>query len=880
MWTNHRRRGVDHPCRAFLSHPPSAWPMALLLLASLHLPALQAQVVPPPSPADDSATVIPGQVYGAGPLYKSLMGQGYRLLWTTAITVPVADLATLGRGGLTPMRVGGGMTTQTLHLRGADGHRYVFRSVDKTAAQSLGEEFRDTPVEALVQDQMSSFNPSGAVVVPSLLEAVGVLHTEPLLLVVPDDPRLGEFREQFAGMLVLFEERPDDLPDGAPGFAGSRRIVNTEDLFEELEEDPEDRLDYRELLKLRLVDLLIGDRDRSINNHLWARFDDDDGDGQVWRPIPRDRDQAFVHFDGLLKELASYREPRLVTFGHEYPDIEGLTRNAWDIDRNLLVGIDRTTWDAVVLEVSSAVTDEVITRAVRSMPREHYALVGAEMEASLRKRRDDLQEAAEELYEIVFQYADIHGTDEDEVASIEGMPGGEVAVTIHERGSSGEPGGAALYRRTFSPEETRELRVYLHGGDDLIRVQGSGGSPITLRIVSGQGRDELNNEWQMGRVYLYDPGNRTSVQGEGTKWVRRNAPRPYSWWDEGDVGVDWGGEGGPEPWVSYDSDRGLVLAPGYRIDRYGFLKTPYSSRTQVTVGWAFGRSEPIVDYRQYFRDALRGGDLKLRARYSGIEVLHFYGLGNESVQTGPADFYKAHQKQLLLTTTLSFGDGEKWEMSIGPALKHTSTDTAGAATFVAESPPYGAGGSFTQVGAQVTAELDQRDHTGAPTEGYRLQGGVSYYTDALDIERSFGEVHGEAAVYWSFTSDNPTLALRAGGKHVWGDFPYYEAAFIGGSSDVRGLREQRLAGDGSVYGSAELRVRLGRFKFLFPTDFGLFGLSDVGRVYAEGNASDRWYTSRGVGIWIAPVTRASTVRVSVAESEGRRALYVGLGFAF
>ena len=55
------------------------------------------------------------------------------------------------------------------------------------------------------------------------------------------------------------------------------------------------------------MDLLVGDRDRSVNNHLWARFPDTDG-GYVWRPIPRDRDQAFVQFDGFLKGLARFYE--------------------------------------------------------------------------------------------------------------------------------------------------------------------------------------------------------------------------------------------------------------------------------------------------------------------------------------------------------------------------------------------------------------------------------------------------------------------------------------------------------------------------------------------------------------------------------------------
>ena len=304
-----------------------------------------AQVVPPPAPTQDSVTVVAGEVYAAGVLHRAFMGSGYRELWTTPIRVPVADLGILGAGGLTPVEVGGGTTTQTLHLRGEDGRRYVFRSVDKTPRELI-EDLEGTPTEAIIQDQMSSFHPSAAPVVARLLDAVGVLHPNPVLMVVPDDPRLGEFREQFAGMLVLFEERPDDLPEGGAGFAGSTRIIQTDDLFDELEEDPANRIELRELLKARLVDILVGDRDRSVNNHLWARFEG--GGGYMWRPIPRDRDQSFVRYDGFLKALARRYDYRLVDFGKDYSNTQAVTRNAWDIDRNFLVGLDRVTWLATV----------------------------------------------------------------------------------------------------------------------------------------------------------------------------------------------------------------------------------------------------------------------------------------------------------------------------------------------------------------------------------------------------------------------------------------------------------------------------------------------------------------------------------------------------
>jgi hypothetical protein len=50
-------------------------------------------------------------------------------------------------------------------------------------------------------------------------------------------------------------------------------------------------------------------------------------------------------------------------------------------------------------------------------------------------------------------------------------------------------------------------------------------------------------------------------------------------------------------------------------------------------------------------------------------------------------------------------------------------------------------------------------------------------------------VHGAAAAYVSPEGGNPTLAVRVGGKKVWGVFPFTESAFLGGSRTVHGLRE-------------------------------------------------------------------------------------------
>jgi hypothetical protein len=851
----------------------------LLLCGAFRVEGAPAQSTPPPAAGDEAATVVPAAYCGASRPFASLAGAGYRALWTTPIRVPVADLGRLGGGRLTPLRVGGGVTTQTLHARGADGRRYVFRSVQKTTRQALAEEFWGTPVEAVMRDQLCSFHPSGAGIVADLLDAVGVLHTEPRLMVLPDDPRLGEFREQFAGMLVLFEGRPDESPGGGPGFAGSDRIVQMENLLDALEEDPDERMDATDLLRSRLVDLLVGDRDRSINNYLWARFDDAGG-GHVWRPIPRDRDQAFVRFDGALKSLARHYENRLVAFGDAYPDVEGLTRNAWDIDRNLLVGVERDAWDAVVRQVQEALPDDVIAQAVRRLPPEHYALIGRELEASLRLRRDALPAAADALYGIVFGEADIHTTDVDEVVRVEGLDDGGVRVAVRRRvGDGGREGvGPAHFERTFSPRETRELRIYLHGGDDLVRLEGGAASPIGVRIVGGGGADAIENRAGRRGVTFYDDGDETLVSGEGVRLVRRDAPRVYSWWVDGERDPDWGSDTYPLPGLSYDGDRGLVVGMGLRRDGYAFLEQPFATRLRASVGWAVERARPIVDTRLLLRDRVRGWNLGLRGRWSGIEVLRFYGFGNETVEVESQAYYRVRQTQVVLGVDLSIGDGDHRRASLGPVFRYTSSDTSEAA-FITESRPYGTG-AFTQAGIRADFTFDDRDVRQAPWHGYRLEGGGTWYPELFDVSAPFAEVHGEATWYTSPPGGNPTLALRAGGKKLWGTYPYSDAAYIGGANDVRGLREQRYAGDAAVYASAEVRLFIAHAFFLFPMDFGVFGLMDTGRVFLEDESSKTWHDAWGGGLWFAPVGREATVRLSAARHAHRTSLYVGMGFAY
>ncbi|NNF12917.1 MAG: BamA/TamA family outer membrane protein [Gemmatimonadetes bacterium] len=829
------------------------------------------QVNPPPAPGTPAAVVAPGAGYRAGALEQRLFGRGYRELWTTPIEVPVVDLETFA-GGLTPLRLGGGSTTRTLHLRGGDGRRYVLRSVEKSPIEF--EIFNRSILADMIQDQISSFHPTGAPVVSALLDAVDVLHTQPTYMVVPDDPRLAEFREEFRGLLVLVEERPDDGPDGAPGFAGSRRIASTEELFEALEENPDHRVDARGLLRARLVDLIVGDRDRSHNNHLWAAFESPEG--TVWRVIPRDRDQAFVRFDGTFKWVVRAWERRLVVFEDHYPDIFALTRNAWDIDRQFLVGLDREAWAAIVLEVREALDDEVIAAAVERMPPEHYSLIGAELTTALQARRDHLDLAASRLYEVVFDYADIHATDAAETLSVTRYRDASVEVIITVEG------GQAAFRRTFVPEETSEVRVYMRGGADEVFLRGEGAEDITVRVLGGGGRDSFHDEsaGPGGRTIVYDAGEETRFPDSDRVSIRRSAPsRPMAWFEDRRE-LDWGSQTIPQPTASYDDDRGLMLSPGIDYRRYTFGKRPLGTRVQVKAGWAFGLNEPVVDLRYLGRRAVGGHDLRFDVLWSGVEIINFYGFGNETSTTRSKAYHRVAHQQFGAELGLTIGEVDGAYLQVGPSLVHTSTDTLGNSSFISETDPYGAG-SFTRAGFKASFGVDHRDHQGRPTRGVRVEGRTGVFPGILDLVAPYQEVRLQVATYLSPPGgQRPVVALRVAGEKVWGTFPFASAAFLGGPRSLRSLRFQRYAGDGLLLGSAEVRLPLWKIYFPIPLDIGMYGLGDAGRVWSLGEQSDTWHTALGGGIFFGLPDRSEVVRLAVAWGEDRTAFMAGLGFIY
>ena len=848
--------------------------LAVIVLWSAVAQAQPHVVARTPSGLLDSSIVIaPGPQYRRGALAERILGRHYRELWAVPIHFRVLDLAQFA-GGLTPVSAHEGSQTLSLRFRGADGRTYQFRSIVKNPLTQLPPELHKSAAAWALLDGASSSHPVSSLVASALLESAGVLHPDQALVVLPDDPALGKYRSEFAGRFGMIEEHPDNGLDTATAFAGARMVVNATHMFERLDRGPEDRIDARAFLAARLMDMLMGDRDRHRDQFRWALFDNL---GRTrWQPISRDHDEAFVKLDGPILERAADYVPPLITFTNHYPPYERLNWHAREIDRRFLVELDRAAWDSVSTALQATLTDSVIDAAVRHLPPEMYAVDGAAMARTLKGRRDQLETEALGYYKFLAAEVEIRATDAPEVAEIVRVDDRHVDITIARRGRESSP----YFHRLFDAAETKEIRVKLVGGNDRVVVRGLGDPHIVLRVVGGQGDDELIDSTRAGHVALYDDaGHNTVSLGHGStlntkhyvEWIgsdsSRYPPREWGHWTR------------PAPWLDASTDAGLIIGASVTRTSYGFRKTPYSSEMTARAGYATGDAAAEAELTANVRRENESQYWTFRLLATGLETPRFYGLGNRTAAAGSAAYYQVSRQLYDVDAAAVWPVGRQLMIVAGPFASYSRT-SSNTGRFIATVRDSLCGArDFDQVGARLGFTADSRDEPMNPRSGHFLSGEGKIRPALGSVKRTYSSVEGRAETYLSTTVPlRATLALRGSGEKLWGDFPYFDAAFLGGPSSLRGYHERRFAGDASLSGSAELRLTLFESRGFLPARWGVFGNGDVGRVYVKGDSPDGWHTGVGGGIWAGLLDRPNIASIGITRGKEQTSVEFGLGF--
>jgi hypothetical protein len=825
-------------------------------------------------------TVTAGH-YPAGGLKRFIFGAGYRQVWETPVSAEVLDLHKEA-GGLTPAFRVGGEQTKGLALTGADGRSYTFRGLEKDASHLLEEvdpDLKDTLLARLLNDLMSAQHPASELVARGILDATAIPCPPWRLVTLPDDPVLGKFQKDFGGAVGVFAVYPQPAHGNVPGFLDATEIIDHTEMYKRLEAGEGGTVDAQALLKARLVDVLMGDWDRHRKQWRWAKVPGK----AAWIPIPEDRDQAFSRYEGLLLDRARGRDPRFQAFSPKYAKIGGLTYNGWEQDRRLLVGFSREDFVATAQALKTQLTDAALENAARQMPPEWYAIDGPRLLAALRARRDALPEEAARYFEHLAKRVDVYLTNQSEQVEAKRLGNGDMDVTVRVVGSGGAL-SAPTFHRLFRVKETEEVRLYTLGGNDSVKVTGGDKGP-RVRMIGGIGNDTLDATGADNAELSDSEGQNRAIDAkyDDRPYTPPPPPKNAPWIPPRDFTREtWG-----TPVISYNSDLGVFLGYSLLTESFGFRKSPYAAEHVFSGGWSFNQQGGRVEYKGDYRRENSATYFGLYALGSAVEILRFYGFGNESQAPANADFYKANTRQFVLYPTFHASFAKHGLFTIGPALKYTSSDRTKDQQ-INVTQPYGIG-DFGELAVHGILSWDGRDNLVFPRRGGLVAVRGSYFPKAWDVVSAFGQVNGNLNGY--LTAGPLTLALRAGGKKVFGTYPYMDAASLGQGglgrgalaepeSTLRGYRARRYQGDSSAFGNSDLRLRISHITLIVPGQWGLTAFGDVGRVWLEGESSDTWHAGVGGGIWISFLRDRMAFSTGIAHSKEEDLFYLTGGFGF
>ncbi len=843
------------------------------------------------SARQDSVEVTIVDEYKAGSFHRFFFGDTWRDLWATPMKIPVLNLQSYA-GGLTPIKKGGGMTTRSLKFKSKDGKIYKFRSVRKFTEVYLPNQLQNSLVEEAFFDVFSTINPLSAIISAPIINSVGVLQAQPELYVMPDDPLLGEYREYFKNLPGTIELHPDDWDESdSENFADADKVFGSYKLFNKFKKKNSFRIDANEYLKARLLDIYMGDWDRHYDQWRWAQFDLPDKK-KIARPIPRDRDQAFCSYDGLIPWIATLAIPQIEHCDEDYPLINDLTWSGRYLDRKFLPTITRHTWDSITNFVYQCITDSVIDYSLSLLPKEVYGRDGKRLKKIMVSRREGLKEASDDFYFEIIKYVDLWCSDDDEYVKIYRNDDGSVDISIFD----GKKADSPFMQRKYYPDETADIRIYLFDGDDEVDIKGKTDNSIRVRLIGGDGKDKFDDDSRVSDFFdkdftlIYDDGDKTKVKdGDDSYFDDTKYPEPENDTLLFELPVrDWGHDWKPAYWFGVNSDDLLFFGGGPILIRHDFRMDPYYYMMWLKAGYSVGLQGFRAEYFLEMPVRYSNSALQYRFYTSSLDVVRFHGIGNETKLKNDVDkdeYYEVYLQLFDFDFAYKTELSERTTLKLNANLRIADNDTE-KDTYFNENPQFG-DENLRLFNLGIDFNYDSRDNQMAAREGLYLDCRIKYSPEFINRQKFFeNSAHffkAEIDMRTYFTSHfvtDLTYAARIGGAVSAGDIPFFELPFIGDYNTIRGYGRQRYSGDASVFANFEARMKAGSYNILIPGEYGILGMADVGRVFIENGTSKKWHPAFGAGIWANFVYPEYVGSVYICRSPEITSFYINAGFMF
>ncbi|WP_298237767.1 metallophosphoesterase [uncultured Algibacter sp.] len=846
-------------------------------------------------PTNKTASIYTDDETTKGGLYKMFWGDRYREDFSTKVSAPTVDLDTLF-GGLRVIRKGGGHQSKSLRFKDKKGREYVMRALRKNAVQYLQAvafkdqyiegQFNDTYTEGLLLDVFTGAHPYAPFTIGKLSDAVGVYHTNPVLYYVPKQNALGHFASEFGDELYMIEERTDSGHGDKASFGFSDELISTDDVLKKLNKDEDFVLDEASYIRARLFDMLIGDWDRHEDQWRWAEFNEDEK--KIYRPVPRDRDQAFsIMADGALLSLATKIVPSLrlmQSYDEELKSPKWFNLEPYPLDMALINQSNKQVWDAQVTRIVEGLTNNVIDEAFKNFPPEVNQNSIQEIKRKLIGRRANLQKISDAYYDHINKYAVVKGTNKDDWFDIERLPNGATKVSAY-RIKKGEKADM-FHSRTYTCEHTKEVWVYGLDDDDRFEVFGVGDKLIKIRLIGGQNKDVYNiTNGKKLKIYDHKSKSNEFVTNKGSKKLTDNyETNVYDYKKLKNSSNQF------VPSLGANPDDGFKIGFVNTITNYGFERNPFSSQHTLSAAYYFATSGFDLGYHAEFANVVGHWNLSIDTKFTSPNyAVNFFGFGNETINPEAEDgdnfdldYNRVKLRTFKVSPALTCRGDLGSTLRIGLSYESNEVDkTSGRFVDMLGVLPTSVFDKQDFYGVDAKYQYANSDNEAFPTLGmlFAIQTG---YKNNVSTSKGFGYIIPELAFdYKLIPSGQLVLATKLKGHvNLGDDFEFYQGASLGANNGLRGYRNERFVGNSAFVQSTDVRINLRQVKTgLLPLNIGIYGGIDYGRVWLDGEDSDKWNNSFGGGIF-ANAADMITLNLSAFNSNDGLRLAFRMGFGF
>ena len=839
--------------------------------------------------SDHSATgtAIAGAEYADGFLKRTLLGKHYRSTWAKPVhNIPYLDLDTTF-GGLTPYAKGGGAQTVSVKFNSGDGRRFAFRSINKTATKRMNKDLRRGVYGKITQDKTSHQHPYSSTILAPLMDRLEIPHSMPKLYLLPDSPKLGAFRKEFAGMYGTLELKPKGKNKQEIGFLDADKVVTTFDMYRKMLDDHDHKIDADQFVKARIFDIWVSDWDRHVKNWKWLAYKDDGT--TTYKPFPKDRDKALSLYQGLYFFIEILRiDKDKVNFRKSYYGLKYLNFKNKTMDRWLANSYTYEDWMAAVNHFQEAMSDQAIDEGISSLPEEAQPLVRKRISEVLIARREKLPKAMTKYYKMLAKYIDLIGSNSREYFELHRLENGDVEAKIFKLKKDGRK-GKQLYHRLIKKSETKEIRLHGLGKKDRFLITGSSNKSILIRIIGGKGKDIIEDQStvkgarKMTKVYDKRGQDQLVLNSEAKK-MKTDKILTFESFDF--FNYDYYKI---LPNFAYNTDDGLTLGVNGSYTRQGFNKPDFSQKYNYSASFTTNRNYNISLQAQY-RHVIDKWDLiaGVSAASRDKTFQNFYGFGNEVALNDSllsADFYRNNTGAAQFHLGFNRTFWNKSNVNITAVFDQRNVeailDDEGEVSIYNQLPEGNGLGEITLIGPRFNLNVDLRDNGNFPTKGLQLLVNNFSFWNMDDEFDAGGKLETELSAFFTAGVRVPvTLALRSGHILSYGDTPFYYKAYIGQQTNHRGFRRNRYGGDSAAYLNTDLRFHFGKvITPIVPIKYGVFGLFDVGRTWLDGEDSDRLHHAYGGGLYLVPYAESFNLTLTAAKSsEGETLFSFQVGF--